>query len=256
MEGTGRRVVEIIPLRTIPDIVPGTDLGKVIVEACARENIEIQDRDIIVVASKIVSKAEGRIVKLDNVSPSNDAQKLSEETGLDPRLVELILREGKVLKIKKGLIITLVRSIVCGNAGIDFSNVDGSGETVCLLPEDPDRSARKIRERIRELTGRDVAVLIVDTCGRPFRRGVVNFVIGLAGINPFRSYIGKRDRYGYTMTKTVVCIADEVAAAAELVMGQGDESCPVAIVRGVEYSPCEDCSAYDIYMPEEQWLFR
>ncbi len=248
--------LEIIALDNIPEITPGTDLGEVIVSACAEEGVRIQDRDIIVISSKIVSKAEGRIVDLDSVVPSERAQEVAKLAELDERLVELVLREGEVLKIKKGLIITLVRTVVCGNAGIDFSNVDGSGKRVCLLPEDPDESARRIRNRIRELTGRDVAVLIVDTCGRPFRRGVVNFVIGLAGMCPFRNYIGRSDRYGYTMTRTVVCIADEIAAAAELVMGQGDEGRPVVIVRGVDYEPCETCSSRDILMPRHEWLFR
>ncbi len=250
------RKIELIALEKIPDIVPGADLGEVIVNACKMEGVQLQDGDVVVISSKIVSKAEGRIVDLESVKPSEKARELAKITELDERVVELILREGEVLKTKKGLIITLVRSVVCGNSGIDFSNVDGSGRRVCLLPEDPDESARRIRERIRELTGRDVAVLIVDTCGRPFRRGVVNFVIGLSGMNPFRSYVGKRDRYGYTMSKTVVCIADEIAAAAELVMGQGDEGRPVVIVRGVEYEKCETCTSRDILMPKDEWLFR
>ncbi len=251
------RKIEIIGLSNLPDIRPGSDIAELIVEYCKRSNVPILERDIIVVASKIIAKAEGRIIELDKVNPSPEALSLASQAEIDPRFAELILREGEVLKIKKGLVITLTRhGLVCGNAGIDFSNVDGSEQRVALLPVDPDESARRIRARIRELIGVDVAVLIVDTCGRPFRKGVVNFVIGLAGINPFRSYIGKRDRYGYTMRHTVVCIVDEIAAAAELVMGQGDEGTPVAIIRGVEYEPCEECTAKDIVMPRDQWLFK
>ncbi len=248
--------VEIIGLTRIPDVKPGDDVASMIVQSCAEENIEIRDGDVIVISQKIVSKAEGRVVDLEHVKPSERAVEISKLCGLDPRLVELIIQEGEVLKIKRGLIITLTRGVVCGNSGIDFSNVDGSGRRVTLLPRDPDRSAKLIRDRIYELTGKRVAVIIVDTCGRPFRRGAVNFAIGLSGINPFRSYIGKTDRYGYVMRRTSVCIADEIAAAAELVLGQGDEGVPVAIVRGLRYDESETHRAADIVMPREQWLFR
>ncbi len=248
--------IKIIPIRTIPDVRPGDDIALLIVDACKREGISIEDGDIIVVTSKIVSKAEGRIVDLSSVEPDTRAIKLGEELELDPRLVQLILSEGEVLKMKKGLIITYVRGIVCGNSGIDYSNVDGSGKRVILLPENPDRSAREIRRRIREITGKNVAVIITDTCGRPFRRGAVNFAIGIAGIRPFRSYIGKRDKYGYVMQKTNICIVDEIAAAAELAMGQGDEGVPVVIIRGVDYEECEECTIMDIIMPREEWLFK
>ncbi len=250
------RKLEIIPVYGFPDVTPGMDLGEVIVRCCFDNGIDILNYDIFVIASKVVSKAEGRTIDLSNITPSIDALKISEISNLDPRLVELILREGEILKVKPGLLITFSKGIVCGNAGIDFSNVDGSGIKVCLLPEDPDESARRIRRRIIELTNREVAVIIVDTCGRPFRRGAVNFAIGLSGINPFRSYVGKRDRYGYEMTRTNICIADEIAAAAELVMGQGDEGIPVVIVRGLKYEKCEECTAKDICMPREEWLFK
>ena len=249
--------IKIIGLENFPDVKPGDDLGKLIVEIAKLNGIEIEDGDIIVVSSKIVSKAEGRIINLQEINPSEEALRLSELTNLDPKLIELILKEGEVLKIKPDLIITFVRNrIVCGNSGIDFSNVNGSGINITLLPEDPDKSAKLIRKRIEEITGKKIAVLIVDTCGRPFRKGVVNFVIGLSGINPFRSYVGKKDKYGYTMLRTIVCIVDEIAAATELVIGQGNEGIPVAIVKGVKYEPCEECTAQDITMPKEQWLFK
>jgi len=248
--------IKIIPIRTIPDVRPGDDIALIIVDACKREGIDIEDRDILVIASKIVSKAEGRIIDLDSIQPDDRAVELGRKLDIDPRLVMLILSEGEVLKMKKGLLITYVRSIVCGNSGIDFSNVDGSGRRVILLPEDPDKSAREIRRRIRELTGKNVAIIITDTCGRPFRKGAVNFAIGIAGIRPFRTYIGKRDRYGYIMQKTNICIVDEIAAAAELAMGQGDEGVPVVIVRGVDYEICEECTIMDVVMPREDWLFK
>jgi len=248
--------IRIIPLRTIPDVRPGDDLALLIFDACRREGVDLEDGDVVVVSSKVVSKSEGRIVDLDSVNPGADALELSRKVGIDPRLVQLILEEGDVLKIKRELIITYRRGIVCGNAGIDMSNVDGSGRRVVLLPEDPDRSAREIRRRLMELSGRKVAVIVVDTCGRPFRRGAVNFAIGIAGIRPFRTYVGRRDRYGYVMQRTNICIVDEIAAAAELAMGQGDEGIPVVIVRGVDYEECEDCTIMDVVMPREDWLFK
>ncbi len=250
------RKVEIIPIFDFPDVKHGDDVGLLIVESCRRCGIDILDNDIIVIASKIISKAEGLIIDLRDVKPSTQAYEISKLCNLDPRLVEVIIREGEVLKVKSGLLITFTRGIVCGNSGVDFSNVDGSGVRVALLPKNPDESARRVRFRIRELTGRDVAVIITDTCGRPFRRGAVNFAIGISGIRPFRSYVGRRDRYGYEMTRTSICIVDEIAAAAELVMGQGDEGIPVVIVRGLEYEKCEECSINDVVMPREDWLFR
>ncbi len=248
--------IRIIPLRTIPDVRPGDDLAFLIFDACRREGVSLEDGDVVVVSSKVVSKSEGRIVDLDSVSPGGDALELSRKVGIDPRLVQLILEEGDVLKIKRDLIITYSRGIVCSNAGIDMSNVDGSGKRVVLLPEDPDRSAREIRRRLMELSGRKIAVIVVDTCGRPFRKGAVNFAIGIAGIRPFRTYIGRRDRYGYIMQKTNICIVDEIAAAAELAMGQGDEGIPVVVVKGVEYEECEECTIADVVMPREEWLFK
>ncbi|RLE57311.1 MAG: coenzyme F420-0:L-glutamate ligase [Thermoprotei archaeon] len=250
--------VEIIGLLDFPDVKPGDDLGKLIVEVARRNGIEFMDGDVIVIAQKIVSKSEGRIVDLQTVKPSEYAVKLGEELGKDPRLVEVVLREShEVLKAEAGHLISLTRhGFVCANAGVDLSNVDGSGLRVTLLPVNPDESARRIRERIKELTGRDVAVVITDTFGRPFREGVVNFAIGISGIHPFRDYIGKVDRYGYVMRVTKVCIVDEVAAAAELVMGQGAEGIPVVVIRGLRYERRDDASIQEVVMRKEKWLFR
>ncbi len=247
----------MIGLRLDREVVPGDDIAQLIIEAARLNGVEIFDRDIIVVSQKIVSKAEGRIVRLSDVVPSRRAIEIAERCGKDPRLVELVLREAsEILKIDRCHIITLTRhGFVCANAGIDRSNAGGE-DRVVLLPIDPDQSARRIRRRLKELLGVDVAVIIVDTFGRPFREGVVNVAIGFAGINPFKDYRGLRDRDGYVFRVTRVCIVDEIAAAAELVMGQGAESTPFAIVRGVEYEVCEDCSSRDIVMPREKWLFR
>jgi len=251
------RRIEVIGIPYGEEVLPGDDVGKIIVEAAAKAGIEILDGDIIVVSHKVVSKAEGRVVDLRSVEPSEKAVEIARRTDKDPRLVEVVLREAaEVLKVERGHIITLTRhGIVCANSGVDQSNAGGQ-DRVVLLPLDPDESARKIRRRILELTGRRVAVIISDTYGRPFRLGVINLAIGFAGINPFRSYVGKPDRDGYIMRVTQVAVVDEIAAAAELVIGQGRENTPFAIVRSVEYDECEDCGFRDIYMRREDWLFR
>lgn len=249
--------IEIIGLHYDKEIVKGDDIGKIIVELSRKYNVKINDKDIIVVAHKVVSKAEGRVVNLNSISPSTRALEIGKETGKDPRLIELILRESQeILKISNGHIITLTKhGIVCANAGIDASN-SGGDEYVVLLPTDPDASARTIRNTIRKLLGVDVAVIITDTYGRPFRLGVINLAIGFSGIKPYRDYRGKPDRNGKLMRITMVTIVDEIAAAAELVMGQGAESIPFAIVKGISYEKCEECGFKDIYMPKEKWLFR
>ncbi|OYT25705.1 MAG: coenzyme F420-0:L-glutamate ligase [Thermoprotei archaeon ex4572_64] len=253
------RKIEIIGLKDFPEIKPGDDIGEIIVEHVRKLGIEINDGDVIVIAQKIVSKSEGRIIDLDKINNvTEEALEISANTGKDPRLVQLILNEAlEVLKVERGHIITLTRhGIVCADSGIDFSNVNGSGRRVTLLPTNPDISARRIRSKIMELTGKKVAVIITDTYGRPFREGVVNMCIGFAGIEPFKNYIGQKDRYGYIFKTTKVCIVDEIAAAAELIMGQGSEGIPVIIIRGLNYQECEECSLRDIIMPKEKWLFR
>ncbi len=251
------RRIEAIGLYYDKEVKKGDDLGKIIVELLKKYNVRINDGDIIVVAHKVVSKAEGRVVNLGRIKPSGKAIEIAEKTGKDPRLVELILRESQeILKIGNGHIITLTRhGIVCANTGIDKSN-SGGDDYVVLLPVNPDESARRIRETIRKMLGVDVAVIITDTYGRPFRQGVINLAIGFSGINPYRDYRGKPDRNGYLMKVTRVAIVDEIASLAELVMGQGDESTPFVVVKGVEYEKCEHCGFNDIRMPKEEWLFK
>ncbi|MCS7363835.1 MAG: coenzyme F420-0:L-glutamate ligase [archaeon GB-1867-035] len=248
--------IRIIGLRGIPIIKEGDDIGKIICDAAKEQHIDIEDGDIIVIASKIVSKAEGRLIHLDTVTPSTFALRVAELTGKDPRLVELILQESnKIVKMKgRHLIMETRHGFVCANAGIDRSNVKGEKEIVSLLPKDPDASARKIMERIGELTGKKVAIIISDTFGRAWRRGHVNFAIGIAGMKPIKEYIGRSDMFGYTLRVTQMAVADELAAAAELAMGKAD-GIPVVIIKGYDYPKGEGTTQELIY-PEEKDLFR
>ncbi|RLE93637.1 MAG: coenzyme F420-0:L-glutamate ligase [Thermoprotei archaeon] len=250
--------VKIIGLENFPLVREGDDLGLLIVETAKKNNVEIADGDIIVVSSKIVSKAEGRVVKLSEIVPSEKALKIAEITGKDPRLVEVILRESiKVVKAVRGhLIVTTKHGLVCANAGVDKSNVAGTSEIVALLPENPDESARKIRKRIRELTGKNVAVIITDTYGRPLREGHINMAIGAAGIEVFKDYRGTEDLFGYILRVKRIAIADEIASAAELVMGNGAEGIPVAVIKGLKYKASDKASARELNMPENKWLFK
>lgn len=245
--------VVIIPLRGLPEVRRGDDLAGLIVSA-AREGPGIRSGDLLVVTQKIVSKAEGRVLPLDAVEPSPEALRLAAETEKDPRLVELILRESVRIVRQRGpvLITETHHGFVCANAGIDASNV-GAG-VVSLLPEDPDRSAREIRRGIQEATGEDVAVIISDTFGRPWREGHTNVAVGLAGMLPFADYIGQVDPHGYELQVSTLAVADELAAAAELVMGKLD-GIPVAIIRGYPY-PRGEGSARQIVRDPEKDLFR
>ena len=225
-------------------------------ERAEGEGTGIEDGDVVVVAQKIVSKAEGRIMRLRDVVPGREAEEIADVTGKDDRLVELVLRDaGKIVKAGKGvLIVETGNKHVCINAGIDKSNVTGS-DSYSLLPSDPDSSARRIRDRVMELSGKRVGVIVSDTSSRPFRRGQVDMVIGLAGFHPFRDYRGKVDRAGYTMKVKYTAIADELAAAAELVIGQGDEGIPVAVIRGVAFVEEEGSSSIDLCVSKEIDLF-
>ena len=249
--------VEIIGLEGFPEIKKGDDIGDLIVSIAEKNGVGIEDGDIIVVKSKIVSKAEGRIVNLNKVNPSPDAMRLAEITGKDPRLVEVILWETiEVVKAtRRHLIVKNKQGMVCANAGVDRSNVAGRSDIVILLPEDPDESARKIVEKIRELTGKKVAVIITDTYGRPLRNGQVDMAIGLYGIKPFKDYRGKLDLKGYRLRVKRIALADELAATSELVTGNGSEGIPVAIIRGLNYEEGEG-KASELNMPEDRWLFK
>lgn len=251
------RRVEIYGLRIDREVMPGDDIVDLIITASESNGVKMVDGDIIVVCSKVIAKSEGRIISLESVKPSEEAIRIAAVIDKDPRLVELILRESReVLKVERNNIITLTKhGIVGANAGIDQSNTGGLGRVV-LLPIDPDASARNIRRNIKSRLGVDVAVIVSDTYGRPFREGQINLAIGFAGICPYRDYRGLSDRDGYILRVKNIAVVDEIAAAAELVMGQATENTPFAIVRGVEYSRCEDASFKDVVMPKERWLFR
>lgn len=222
---------EVIGIEGLPEIQPGDDLSSLIVEEASRRSTPLRPGDLIVVSQKIVSKAEGRLIRLADVTPSPAAEAMARELGRDPRLVELILSESRrVVRMDKGiLIVETHHGFVCANAGVDQSNVAAGMAT--LLPEDPDRSAQTIRERLNMLTGLDLAVIIADTFGRPWREGLTNVAIGVAGFYPTKSYLGEKDPAGHTLQATVLAVADELAGAAEIVMGKLDRI-PAAIVRG------------------------
>jgi coenzyme F420-0:L-glutamate ligase/coenzyme F420-1:gamma-L-glutamate ligase len=244
----------ILPVRGIPEVRAGDNVGALIV-AAAHADPGIETGDVMVVTQKIASKAEGRVLALADVTPSPEAERLASDTEKDPRLVELILRESTRVVRQRGpvLITETHHGFVCANAGIDASNVGPEG-TVCLLPEDPDASCHRIRDHIREATGHDVAVIMSDTFGRPFREGHTNIAIGLAGMAAFADYVGQRDSFGYELRVSTLCVADELAGAAELVQNKLD-GVPVAIVRGYAY-PKGDGSFRDLIRAREMDLFR
>ncbi len=225
---------EVIGVQGLPEIRQHDELATLIVEATRRQDTPLHDRDLLVISQKIVSKAEGRVVRLSQVTPSARALEVAEAIGRDPRLVEVILGESRrIVRQDKGvLIVETHHGWVCANAGVDQSNVDA--ETACLLPEDSDRSAAALRERLRALTGHDLAIVVADTFGRPWREGLVNVAVGLAGFQPIVSYLGKEDPAGHVLQATILALADELASAAEPVMGKLDRI-PVVIIRGLDW---------------------
>ena len=225
---------EVIGVEGLPELRQGDDVAALIAEAARRQGTPIGARDLLVISQKIVSKAEGRLVRLSEVTPSPRAQAIAEEIGRDARLVEVILSESRrIVRQAKGvLIVETHHGFVCANAGVDQSNVDA--DTACLLPADSDRSAAALLERLQALTGHELAVIIADTFGRPWREGLVNVAVGLAGFEPIRSYLGELDPAGYVLQATILALADELAGAAEPVMGKLDRI-PVAIVRGLSW---------------------
>lgn len=245
----------------MPLIRHGDNLADIVVEAIQETKITLEDNDILVFAQKIVSKAEGRAVNLAAVTPSPRALRLAEQIQKDARLVELILEESnEVLRTRPGTIIVEHRlGFVCANAGIDHSNVAGVGdateEWVLLLPANPDRSAKTIQQEIQSKMGKQIGVLIIDSHGRAWRNGTVGAAIGVAGLPALEDLRGKPDLFGFTLRITQVGVADELAAAASLVMGQGAEGRPVVHVRGFPY-PLREGSLRELIRPKGQDLFR
>lgn len=229
-------------------------MGRLIVEAAASQGTPLQGGDLLVVSQKIVSKSEGRVVRLADVTPSPAAQAMARELAKDPRLVELILRESRrVVRMDKGiLIVETHHGWICANAGVDQSNVDL--ECASLLPEDPDRSAQVLREQVRGLTGVDPAVIVSDTFGRPWREGLTNVAVGIAGLLPIKNYLGAQDPAGHTLQATLLAVADELAGAAEPVMGKLNRV-PATIIRGLPFERGEETSKALLRDPSRD-LFR
>jgi coenzyme F420-0:L-glutamate ligase / coenzyme F420-1:gamma-L-glutamate ligase len=245
---------EVIGIEGIGEVRPGDDVVRLILAAAAHQRTPVAGGDVLVLSQKILSKAEGRLLRLSEVTPSTMATTFAAELGRDPRLIEVILRESRrVVRMDRGVLVTETRhGWVCANAGVDQSNVDA--DMVALLPEDPDRSARAFRDGVRAQAGADVYVVVADTFGRPWREGLVNIAIGVAGFAPLRSYLGERDPAGRPLQATILAVADELAAAAEPVMGKLDRI-PAAIVRGVSLAPSEEGSKALLRDPARD-LFR
>lgn len=239
----------------LPEVRPGDDLAMLILGAARAQRDAIRDGDIVVIAQKIVSKSEGRIVHLPDVVPGDRAREMAAESGKDARQIEVVLGESaKIVRWERGILICETRhGFVCANAGVDRSNA-GAPDAAVLLPLDPDASAARMRAEIRARTDADVAVIITDTFGRAWREGHANVAIGIAGLPALRRYMGEQDPHGYDLRVTEIAIADEVAAAAELVMGKLDR-CPAAIVRGLRAAPSDE-TAQDYVRSEERDLFR
>jgi coenzyme F420-0:L-glutamate ligase / coenzyme F420-1:gamma-L-glutamate ligase len=246
--------INIIGLTGIPEIVEGDDLPGLIAAAARDARLEIRERDVLVIAQKVVSKAEGRVVQLETVVPSQAAVEWANQFDKDARLVEVVLRQSRrIVRKERGVMICETHhGFVCANAGVDNSNV--APGFVVLLPEDPDASARRIQAALQEAFGVCLAIIISDTFGRPWREGLVNVALGVAGIAPVLDYRGQLDSYGQLLRVTMVAVADEIASATELVMGKSD-AVPVAIVRGFPYE-ARIASASELVRPPEHDLFR
>ena len=239
---------EFIPVRGLPLIREGDDIARLIAE-----NAKLEEGDIVVICSTIVAKAEGRVRKLSDYKPSPLAFELSKKVGKPPEYVQAVIEESEEILIKGPfLLVKAKHGNICVNAGIDASNIEKG--SIILPPVDPDKSAEKIRKRIEELTGKRVGVIITDTNGRCFRKGVVGVAIGISGIRPMRDWRGTKDLFGNVLEVTVECIADEIAAFANLIMGEANDAIPAVIVRGLRIPG--DGSVREIYRNEEEDVIR
>lgn len=245
--------LSIIPVHGMPEVRPGDDLVDLVQRALGTERLV--PGDVVVVAQKVVSKAEGRLVRLADVVPGKRAREMAEESGKDARQLEVVLSETKeIVRWERGVLISETHhGFICANAGVDRSNA-GAPDTVVLLPVDPDASAGRIRDEIGRRAGVTVAVVITDTFGRAWREGHTNVAIGIAGLPALKRYVGQRDPEGYELRVTEIAVADEIAAAAELVMGKLDR-CPVAIVRGLAFDVSDE-TAREYVRPAARDLFR
>lgn len=253
--------LNLTSLKSIPIIRQGDNLADILLNSLIESSITLQSDDILVLAQKIVSKSEGRMVNLNKVTPSAHAIDLAPQVDKDPRLIELILQESnEVLRVRKGVIVVEHKlGFVCANAGIDHSNVLGEGnekeEYVLLLPKNPDASAKMLRDEIKKRTGKNIGVMIIDSHGRAWRNGTVGICIGLSGIPALVDERGWKDLFGYTLKATIVGVADELAAAASLVMGQAAEGTPAVHVCGFPY-PLGEGSLSELIRPKDMDMFR
>lgn len=247
--------IRVIPVPLAGEILPGDDLAEKLTAALKHQKFNLQPGDIVVVKHKIVSKAEGQVVRLSRISPSPAAKSWALQTGYDARVIELALSESKrIVRKKKGVLITETRhGFICANSGVDVSNVDG-GKSALLLPKDPDRSAAILRSRLKRLCGADVAVIISDSFGRPWREGLTEVAIGVAGMKSIADYRGRKDVHGYPLHASYEAVADEVACAAGLVCGKLKQT-PFCIVRGFAFHRARG-SARELIRPAKNDLFR
>ena len=254
MTETPHAAVQIFALPGVPEVQPGDDLAQLVLDSAAAGSTSLQNGDILVVTQKVVSKAEGRLVDLRTMEPSDLATRFAERWSKDPRYVEVVLRESaRIVRMDRGIIIAQTRhGFVCANAGVDASNV--AGDVACLLPLDPDASAAALRAALMRRLGIDLAVVISDSFGRPWRNGIVNVAIGVAGMGPLADYRGQPDDHGRIMHVSVIAVADEVASAAELLAGKVSRS-PFVVVRGYDYPRAEGRAA-DLVMDAAADLFR
>jgi len=249
--------IRMYSLNNIGNIKKGDKLGEIIINNIEKSRLSIDDGDILVIAHKIISKAEGRVLNLLDINPSKKALKISTITGKNPALIEAILKESKkILKVtSEGVIICRhLLGFVCANAGIDQSN-SGKRNYVVLLPRNPDKSAKDLRIELENYFNKKIAVVINDSHGRSFRKGCIGVSIGSSGIKPLKSYIGRKDKYGYTMKSTVEAIIDEIASASTLLMGQTDESRPIILIKGINYERSNESIKTIIRDPKKE-LFK
>jgi len=248
--------VQVIPVEGLPIIKRGDNIAELVCNAAKNQGTPVREGDVLVVTHVAVSRAEGNIVNLDTVTPSVLARNIASQFNKDPALVEVVLQQSKrIVRMGDGNLITETKhGFVCANSGVDRSNVEGE-RNVALLPDDPDRSAETIRKEVKRLTGCDVAVIVSDTHGRPLRTGEINVAIGVAGIKPIRDRRGERDLFNYVLRIKQTAVADELASAAELVIGQADEGIPAALIRGYSYPRAENAKATELVRPREKDLF-
>jgi len=244
-----------LPVRGVGEVRPGDDVAALLLAAMSQSGQQLAEGDVLVIKHKIISKSEGRIVRLDEVQPSRHAAEWAARFKLDARVVELALRESaRIVRQENGILITQTRhGLVCANSGVDLSNVDG-GKSAVLLPEDPDRSAAELLRRLRERLRISLAVIISDSFGRPWREGLSEVAIGVAGLAPLHDYRGQRDPYGYGLHASVEAVADELSCVAGLVSGKLKNS-PACIIRGFHFAPGEG-QATQLVRPAARDLFR